>query len=68
MIVLGAFILMAVMSFVRARRFLAPLRVISDYANSKNVQTINKGDVEKETKPIKLIDVSRSDYLYCYNS
>ncbi len=55
--VLSAFFLMAIMSFFGARSFLEPLRVISDYALQKDTKGINKGDVEKEIKPLKIPNV-----------
>jgi len=54
--VLGAFLIMAIMSFFRARSFLEPLRIISNYSSQKSQQTINN-DADKEIKPIKIPNV-----------
>ena len=55
--VLFAFLVMAIIAFFRARRFLEPLRVISDYSFKKSDQTITSSDVEKETKPTRIPNV-----------
>jgi hypothetical protein len=55
--VLGSFLIMAILSCLVARRFLEPLKLISDFAFTKTAQTINKYDGEKEIKPLKLTDV-----------
>lgn len=54
--VFAAFLLMLTCSFLRARTFLEPLRIISEFSSAKSIQKINKAEDEKDIKPIKLPD------------
>lgn len=58
-VVVGSFLIMAILSCFSARSFLEPLKVISDFSFAKSTQTISKQDGEKEIKPLKLPDVKK---------
>jgi len=56
--VFAAFIIMITCSLLRARTFLEPLRIISEFSYGQSVQKINTAEFEKDIKPIKLPDVT----------